>query len=983
MGRTSKFTFPVPGRRAKATPPPPMPAGPVSKANKILGTSDINTGLPPPRTAWDANSVSGISVTLSETTCNYSDARLLDDSGEDEDYVPEMKGGVDETSQWEQESEIIPRGFQQPEVNVVDTSDMSTIRRKRMSTSTITSFYDKPKMPLAISQQTSSSAIAKGLPIVRRAPSLADDGSSVGSKKKKKPARLDLSYLLPSRNRSSKSLVLGPDMVTKSPSVMSFSTEATPPPKQERRVTKRATMESLRGKSIAEEPMVELQPRGTTDVRGLHNLYNHYEQMTFRSILGDGIEEVESPLFPEHHQKEKQRRKSSLEGVPVVIRQPHHEPQLDPMREVEHEGQGSTRTLEVPNSPGIVGGDCSASISSKYTRTSKASKRTNQSMVESDLNEKSILSLSDDSEDEQTTPAGGSAPTIEPAPLSSSLAVPERANPTLSLAESHQRPNSQGQIVKGRRRLSSPGQPARFSRAASHHLLSPPPSTPPTACLPEPPRHTTQRASAMPVMSTSKKPERSSSKASAKTSSSQGSKRVRQSRTIQSPNSPEQRIQRSNTTSIDECRRLSTPARNNRQSACPNLQTTNTKSSIFPHHLPQFNMPLSPQSRRLRHRVSQRSSSGQPTPPMSPSSIDSAARPGSINARASSRFMAVTKQEEMLLSALRNKRKHMRETLLAEFQGRESIDGCLGHKRDLSNTSSFGPLDSPTSPTGRRRLSVSGLSSSSSATMDAINEMQQHHRRRRSSLAGPPSHLTFATTAASDPTTMGPTTPDAGASPIYKQEYYFSASVPTSDKRMRHPSAPNGKPSPSTQFKGYSIPAPQALSFISPVRSGSMSLETERHERVLLYLDRPIEEHEEEDVSACVYDGEPSPDLSDFIDFDNMSTGEPVTPISGRDKRSSQGSDQPGPKTVLPTSHLSQTHSQAVDEGPIPENDQAHMVEHGVPRPDSPISPVGFLSFPPATHQGHQNAIRISAVGPSGGGAPTSWWMEEDAITTC
>jgi hypothetical protein len=68
------------------------------------------------------------------------------------------------------------------------------------------------------------------------------------------------------------------------------------------------------------------------------------------------------------------------------------------------------------------------------------------------------------------------------------------------------------------------------------------------------------------------------------------------------------------------------------------------------------------------------SAAGQPTPPLSPSSVDFYIRsahssidgPGSHN-----RFMAVTHQEQMLLAALRNKRQEMRESR-AEFRAHEA-----------------------------------------------------------------------------------------------------------------------------------------------------------------------------------------------------------------------------------------------------------------------------------------------------------------------
>lgn len=354
--------------------------------------------------------------------------------------------------------------------------------------------------------------------------------------------------------------------------------------------------------------------------------------------------------------------------------------------------------------------------------------------------------------------------------------------------------------------------------------------------------------------------------------------------------------------------------------------------------------------------------------------------------------MAVTKQEEMLLSALRNKRKHMRETLLAEFEeGHGFLPASGGHSRGPSNASSYGSLDSPVSPTTsrRRRMSLGGFSSSSSITMDA-SPTEMRHERRRSSLAGPPSHLTFATTAASDPLHNAPNTPGPRPllDPLYKQEYYFSTSPPTSGKLA----APRRK---------GAVSDPKHLSFVSPASSGEGGLEAERHERVLLYLDRrPIEDQEIDAADmadagiACVYDGEPSPDLSDFIAFDHMSSGDghhpghpAATPIIGPSRnhlgRVSPESEQLGPKTVPPTGRGLRPAAGEQKRSEVRQSEHHDDIEAedeevlGVPRPDSPVSP--FHAPAPA---GRQNAVRLSAVGPAGGGSPTSWWAE-DPIPAC
>lgn len=140
--------------------------------------------------------MSGISVCVSETTCSYSDATLgLLDNSEDEeaDQVPELRPTQsDGRREWEQESDIIPPILRRPSGDslakeVGSVSDASSLRRKRMSSASILSYYDKSKMPLSISQQTSSSAMAKGLP--SKANVLLDLGNTSPVSKKKKKTR--------------------------------------------------------------------------------------------------------------------------------------------------------------------------------------------------------------------------------------------------------------------------------------------------------------------------------------------------------------------------------------------------------------------------------------------------------------------------------------------------------------------------------------------------------------------------------------------------------------------------------------------------------------------------------------------------------------------------------------------------------------------------------------------------------------------------
>jgi hypothetical protein len=82
-------------------------------------------------------------------------------------------------------------------------------------------------------------------------------------------------------------------------------------------------------------------------------------------------------------------------------------------------------------------------------------------------------------------------------------------------------------------------------------------------------------------------------------------------------------------------------------------------------------------------------------------------RPDSISSQtdsSSGRFMAVTRQEEMLLAALRMKRARMREDIIAKFEehmGREEEEDL---QRQITNESSSGVSRQSSMSTVRTRI---------------------------------------------------------------------------------------------------------------------------------------------------------------------------------------------------------------------------------------------------------------------------------------
>ncbi len=161
--------------------------------------------------------------------------------------------------------------------------------------------------------------MAKGLP--PKALALLDMDNAVSPPKtKKKPSKLDLGHLVP-RTRLSRFLapdsqvqkpfVLGPDLMTRSPSAISESPDRTPPlvqlqQRSDRSVGKRSAKDALlsllpavaenrpgsRSRDSPPQYVEELasRPVGRTAARSrssvtLHNLYEHYEQRTFQDAM--------------------------------------------------------------------------------------------------------------------------------------------------------------------------------------------------------------------------------------------------------------------------------------------------------------------------------------------------------------------------------------------------------------------------------------------------------------------------------------------------------------------------------------------------------------------------------------------------------------------------------------------------------------------------------------------------------------------------
>ncbi|KAK0124318.1 hypothetical protein ONS95_009289 [Cadophora gregata] len=620
MGRTSKFSFPIPGRKHKEVTPLHAPSASessnLSKAQRILGTTNnLNIDISPIREEgqqhqqWKhpGSRSSGMSISISDSTHSSESVHEL------------------QNEQWEHESGVLPKSMSEKASSTLlgrrygedGTTTTASVRSRRLrsedSSSTLKSFYDRQKIPLAISQQTSASsardlALRKGCPpVVQRSPLLQIETSldpfdehfgaknehndtghqiSLSPERKKKPGRLDLTKLFPkSRRHGEKS---DSDYMTPSPS--SASTNGSHnrgsliPESARRKLKKSQSKESMQSQKFSirsERSHEQRQTNGT-----LLQLYDHYENLPVRSPRMDRIPESSVP------DRITSGRDSALARMDSDLNSAKRSP--DPLSSSSGKEPFSWKnvrssmaaanltpsSLTPPNSNWES--TSAASISSRNTRTSKTT--AGSSFSHSDLQEKSVLSLSSDSEDDSETDPGS---TIGPPTKGKSSGGSSGSSPPSTSQVPKSTQPSGGLTVRnyGQRRSTTQHTPyltVPESSTGTSRLSGP--WTPPPQ-LATPPSSSHQRHSQLP------------------------SPREKKDRSLSI---------RSGTSS--------------RQAKAPSIASI---QSLQTPHTP----PLSPSSMIFR-QTSDRSS----------------------------RFMAVTEQEEALLEALRQKRARMREEIIEEHE---------------------------------------------------------------------------------------------------------------------------------------------------------------------------------------------------------------------------------------------------------------------------------------------------------------------------
>ncbi|KAI1446546.1 hypothetical protein F5Y02DRAFT_65989 [Annulohypoxylon stygium] len=944
MGHKSKFTFPIPGRTSKQTPTVAT-SNPLSKAEKILGTGSPTATRETGR-LWETESNGGISISISESSTSQSG--VVED---DDDILAGTNYGG---TLWEEESEALPRRLRSANgpfgrglkskrsaatlgARSRDATTEDSNSRRPQSSSTVHSHYESAKVPLSISQQTSNSAMAKGLP--SKAGALLDiDGALYGKgpapPQKKKPSKLDFSKLrLRSRkdqNRGSHAVgpVLGNDYVMRSPSVMSHmshslaSDEKTPKP--DNKITSQAASQMLGRPS---------RLKGASDANTLTQLYDHYEQMSFRHAEDLKEEDEEDDVLLEKTLSNQQRLlpRTYEPEVPDVSREDMITPLPTNSRwtHSRNTSQSSKATATRAGTPSTLQirpasrNDYPASISSRHTRTSKATPSI-MSTLDSDRQQQSVLSLTDSESDEETAYSG---------PGSS---LPSYEN---SFRDDASVSSSQRQLNTSRLSISSHStNPKAASYAQLNDFLTIPEASPKTKAGRSPSTNTNYSTNSS--MSTATRvsipshPSQQDRKGSVSTTGTGGS--------ILSPT-----FSIPHNYKVQEARAIT---------FTPLASTAEAASSVSVDRISNNLDRII--ARQGKQRISQNShASDQPTPPLSPTSVSSHKKSSESTRQESAakateshnaRLMAVTRQEEMLLAALRKKRARMRENIIAE------IEEDRGHRGSAAGSAVEEDIE---------KLASANL-------RDAERQAAKEAKEAREARA-----------KAKQPKTV-----PKRASSLMRQS-----------RQRDHSNGPRG------------TNMPPASSYSDPAEKGSLRLrlspepETRRtgksrHERVLLYLDRPI------DSIDVIDQAEPSPDLSEFmeeeLDFP-LPGGRQSRTRSKLGHYEMNGRPRPDSSPVSPKTNPMRRNPPKIDphvneDIDADDFDDDHYVEEiaerrkmalppvpekkkGVPKPDGPLSPGdGLLSPSVFGHKkGKKSAVvRLSAVGQIS--SPIPWWGDDD-----
>lgn len=901
----ARFSFSIAGRK-KQPVHPPTHLPPTSKAHRILGSTPLSIDAP---AGWENASISITADDRSATAAaRYSELDLGTDNYTDDGQV--VFANQDEV--WGEASHLA-HPLRLNAVNAptpTETAPTDTTVRLRMSRSlsTIRSWYEKSKSPPVLSQQTSSSSVAKGLP-----PYTSDEGTA--RTKKKKPAMLDLSR---TRIQEQDAVGSGPwttsrmDRMLTSPSLLPPSSSMSTHSCDSRKRTKKFTNETL------QIPAPET-PRSNRSGSGrlghgspsdLPSLYDHYEQMSMRHVMNqistpnlqvtdDGPSMLEDVVEGEDEDEVNNFEIYPCRSTPDFSATPR---------------TGSVLRSDWQSSPG----GAARSVSSRQTKTSK---NTERSIEGRDLLQTSVLMLSSDSEQEDYDDEDLEEPGLLAAgqsPASASASSPRPFNAPGRLSSSTEFRSRSARDTRpgadcGAGCSSRQGKRTSFAKNNTFIIV---------------PNYECRRDASGGVTSRS--------------ATDCGDQPL----SLDSPTSSVMSDHSNSTAAtwqdelgydIQEARAITMlPARRPSDVA---IETRHTASSVA-----GVGVLKSPSLHRA-------SSGDRPTPPLSPTPVDCYIRSAHSSVDGSgrhSRLMAVTHQEEMLLSALRNKQQSSRQALMSQVsEGNvQENDMIQETKVEIKSTTQAGHAvaapDSADSPVeedtaanghcsnGSQTTATSGFPAPSSSP----SPESTHSQRKR--------------------------TIDARkrlVPPILTSGFGLGAAVV--------PPTPSGPP------PKMSLPAlPKARKSVRYSASHETA-STPSQQEVPLFLD----------------DVEPSPDLGDIRDWQLATSPVVEPPLSPRALRTMPWRDEDNqsgsgcsPSSSPRADSPALLHPHSFPRPNVRKQDLAGKEDkEGVPRPDSPVSADSFPPVP-TKRTTRTSMARLSAFGPSSliNGGELGWWGDDD-----
>ncbi|CAK7563113.1 MAG: hypothetical protein SEPTF4163_000971 [Sporothrix epigloea] len=671
---------------------------PLNKAQKVLDSSHMNVDSSIPIVTGGA-SKNRYANTSSCTSINNFDSTPVHNDESEYDVVSELHGGISTNVQdgrydedFDDEAGALQQAFVEHgnEYSITDTSSL----RRRQSSSTITSYYEQSRMPPVNSQQTSNLAMARGLS--RKASSLLDiDGSISQASRKKRPSRLGLLRMFSSYRSSGtlnldaeRALVLSLDTVARPPSVTSVTPlehmaqpigakavhQKSPSlPTGSNRKESRKSFSDYAIKQQFSDPKQRLAATSQR-VADLQNLYDHYEQMTFRDVfsedkeaLSDTAASMETPVSSPLPLEEALPMFQEVEENTDVDAYPQQNMRKGPMSKNisaflgDHTNAAAILQVAATDLPSIqiIDGDCSDSISSRHTRTSKASKRTAQSFLEIDLHQTSVLSLSSDSEDDFADSRS----------KTSSTCVPPSSRIQTNIAQNYPdsyRPNTSRSLSLSKKK----DKPRTSSCSETATQFSPAPKGRVSRSVPFLPATIYSDTSSASISTRSTKVTTRSLTRNIRSSSRDSRASVASNRTTNSVSSlVSSTRQEARTISLISAR-----------GASYDLAMSHSHATT-----PEASAPLLASSSADPIMRTYRSSIHDSDQGSIRSATGSfSAEPGSGLNMGAGRFMAVTRQEELLLASLRQKRLRMRESVIAEFD-EENVNEKVVKQDDQSH----------------------------------------------------------------------------------------------------------------------------------------------------------------------------------------------------------------------------------------------------------------------------------------------------------